>query len=84
MKQCNYVISEIIDKSTGKRSEDFSYRIGRECYIDDRCVVIGNILRVDYPYRNSVFFTSRVVNIDEDDHGVWIETMNSKYRFVYI
>lgn len=76
-----YVIGEIIDKATGKRSEKFAYRVGRTCQLDDEYVNEGVVLIVGYPERNAYLRTSTVLSIDEDDRGIWVETLNSKYRF---
>lgn len=82
MKQkTGYKIGEVLDRRTNKRSEKWSYRIGRECLIDDRTVQVGLPLIVEYPTRCSFFRTSLVEEIEQTDRGVWITTKNSIYRF---
>lgn len=82
MAKRKFVIGEILDNDTDKRSELFGYRVGRTCYIDDAYVTEGVPLYVQYEDGRG-FRTSRVVKVDESDYGVWIETMNRSYRFDY-
>lgn len=80
MAKRKYVIGEILDKITNERSAKFGYRVGRTCYIDDEYVEEGFPLIVEYDEMR-YFRTSTIVSIDETDYGVWIETLNRKYRF---
>lgn len=76
-----YVIGEILDKSTNKRSEKFSYRVGRKCTINEGYLREGSPLIVEYPERKAYFMTSTVVEVEETDRGLWVTTLNSLYRF---
>lgn len=83
MPECknNYVIGEVLDIETGNRSEKIGYRVGRKCFIDDSWFKEGSPLMVYYPDRKTVFWTSNVQEINQDDYGVWIKTLNMEYRF---
>ncbi len=77
----DYVIGEVLDKQTGERSKEWGYRVGRKCQINDENVQEGACLFVYYPERESFFRTSLIMSVEETDGGLWVETMNSQYRF---
>lgn len=79
MRETAY-IGEILDISTGKRNEQFAYRVGRECVLDFNFIVEGRPMVVFYP-NGSYFSTSIVQEVEQTDYGYWIITMNRKYRF---
>lgn len=73
-----YIIGEILDNDTQKRSEKWGYRVGRECYL----VLLkeGYRMIVEYP-NGGTFETSTVQEVDQTDYGFWVKTMNRTYRF---
>lgn len=77
------IISEVLDNSTGKRSERFGYRVGRECCTAKPYIEEGVPLIVNY-FNNRGFMTTPVLDVEEDDYGFWVKTKNRNYRFDYI
>ncbi|MGL5328359.1 MAG: hypothetical protein ACRDD7_03750 [Peptostreptococcaceae bacterium] len=73
-----YIIGEVLDNDTQKRSKEWGYRVGRECYVV--LAQVGYCLIVEYPDGN-IFRTSTVKKVEETDYGLWIETNNRTYRF---
>ena len=76
-----FVIGEVLDLNTGKRSDEFAYRVGRKCAINLDYLQEGICLLVEYPERKAYFRTSIVKEIEQTDYGFWVKTMNSHYRF---
>lgn len=81
MENKRFVIGEILDLSTGKRSEQFAYRVGRKCQLNLEYVIPGIPLIVEYPERQAYFRTSTIKEVIQDQDSIWVITMNSKYRF---
>ena len=73
-----YIIGEVLDRTTGKRSKKFEHIVGMECFIpvleDGLSMVVkckdGNVLR-----------TTPVEDICECEYGIWVTTRNIDYRF---
>lgn len=77
-----FVISEVLNKYTNKRDEEFGYRVGRKCSINLSYVEIGNSLPVYYT-NDRYFITSKIEDIEEEEYGFTIITQNRIYRFDY-
>jgi hypothetical protein len=75
----NYMISEIMDNNTGRRSEKWGYRVGRRCTIVPP-LKNGHPLIVQYPDKG-YFMTSTIISFVTDENSVWVKTKNSTYRF---
>ena len=73
-----YLIGEVLDRETNKRSGKFGYRVGRECCI--LALEKGELLVAEYE-DGRMFFTSPVADIEETDYGIWVTTQNRIYRF---
>ena len=73
-----YIIGEVLDKETNKRSEKYGYRVGRECFIT--VLEEGSIMIGEYE-DGRMFYTSVVEDIEETDYGIWVTTENRVYRF---
>ena len=73
-----YIIGEVLDNDTQERSEEYSYRIGRECYLIQ--IEEGKSLIVEYSNGRRLT-TSCVIDIDQTDYGFWVVTRNRTYRF---
>ena len=73
-----YVIAEVLDRKTKKRSEEFGYRVGRECYIKN--LEVGTLMWVKYE-DGRMFRTSIVEDFIECEYGIWVTTGNREYRF---
>ena len=81
MNERSFVIGEILDLSTGKRSEQFAYRVGRKCQLNLEYVVPGVPLIVEYPERQAYFRTSTIKEVIQDQDSIWVTTLNSQYLF---
>jgi hypothetical protein len=76
-----FVIGEILDLSTGKRSDKFAYRVGRSCQLNLDYVVPGIPLVVEYPEREAYFRTSTIQYVTQDQDTIWVTTLNTQYVF---
>lgn len=77
--ETKYTIGEVLDNDTEKRSKDWGYRVGRECYI----VLLeeGKCMLIEYPNSKGTFRTSVVKNVEQTDYGFLVKTNNRTYRF---
>lgn len=78
-----FIISEVLDIKTNKRSEEFGYRVGRECFIDESNIKKGKSLLVRY-LNGSLFYTSLVTEISKTYTELYVKTKNRIYKFNYI
>jgi hypothetical protein len=75
-----YIIDEIMDDTTGRRSDKWGYRIGRKCTIVPP-LKNGYPLVVEYSDKG-YFMTTAIVSFVTDENSVWVKTKNSTYKFV--
>jgi len=68
------------DKITLKESDQF--RVGRTGTIEN--LNIGTPLYFKYTENSKMLMTSFVIDYQEDEYGISIETENSCYRFDYV
>lgn len=73
-----YIIGEVLDNDTQNRSEEYAYRIGRECYLIQ--MEEGESLIAEYSDGRRLT-TSYVKDIEQTDYGFWVITSNRTYRF---
>lgn len=73
-----FIIGEVLDNDTQKRSEEYAYRIGRECYLVQ--MEEGKNMIVEY-WDGRILTTTNVKDVEQTDYGFWVKTMNRTYRF---
>ena len=74
-----YIIGEVLDNDTQKRSKQWGYRVGRECYIV--LAEEGKSMIIEYTNDKGTFITSTVKEVSRTNYGVWVTTNNRIYRF---
>lgn len=72
-------IGDVIDRSTGKQKPE---RIGKIVIFEPQLVQFYQ--KGVFPYykgEGKVLVTSKIMDIEQNDHGLWVTTENSLYRF---
>lgn len=65
-------ICAVINNETGDMDKQYSYRIGKKCYLPE---YIREGESIQWLYEDGSICTSSPVNsFDEDDYGVWVHT----------
>lgn len=75
-----FLIGEVLDRDTDQRSENFGYRVGRQCYIHSYDMEVGKPLIVYYE-SDRYFVTTPIQDFFQDDGGLCFLTRNREYRF---
>jgi hypothetical protein len=73
-----FIIGKIFNKQTDEEIRELKWLIGKEARIFT--LGYGEPMIFDIEH-GMIFSTTNVVNIDETDCGIWIETEGAIYRF---
>lgn len=76
-KSKKYIIGEVLDNATQKRSEFMCNHVGKECYI--MLLKVGECMVLQYP-NGGVFWVHGVKEVEQTDYGFWVKTENYTYR----
>ena len=74
-----FVIGEVINLITNEMDSEFSYRIGRTCFVDENAIRESDRIVLDYGDGRALFLT-RISSVEKTDKYIWITTKNRKYR----
>ena len=72
------IIGKIFNKQTDEEIRELKWLIGKEVRIFT--LNYGEPMIFDIEH-SMIFSTTNVINIDETDYGIWIETEEAIYRF---
>lgn len=76
-----YQIGAVYEKDGITEKKDAKHRVGRFGYLDFyRINEPFYFQHIDYDWLGKTTRSSRVVDIEETDYGVWITTQNTIYR----